>query len=223
MGDFFHMAFGTDASAGAVVMWVILILSIFVVGIFLERFFYIWFRYNINGPAFMKKIQKLVEARNIDRAIQLCNAAPHAALSRVLKAGLSRAGKPEREIQDAVDEVALEILPQLQKRTNWLQVFANIATLLGLLGTIIGIIVAFRAVADVDPSMRQQLLTRGISVALYTTAFGLIVAIPSLLGFSFLDNKTVKIIDEIDEFSVKLINLLNVVSREDAAKGKGSK
>ena len=204
---------------GGPVMWVILGFSVVSMAIVIERFFFILFRYNINGPAFMKKIQKLVEARNIDRAIQLCNAAPHAALSRVLKAGLSRAGRSERDIQDAVDEVALEILPRLQKRTNYLQVIANVATLLGLLGTILGIIMAFDAVAKLEPAMKQKVLTKGISVALYTTAFGLVVAIPSLLFFSILDNKTVKIIDEIDEFSVKLINLLSGLSKkEDSAK-----
>jgi biopolymer transport protein ExbB/TolQ len=208
---------------GGPVMWIILGFSILSAAIVIERFFFILIRYNINGPAFMKKIQKLVEARNFERAIQLCNAAPNAALSRVLKAGLSRAGRGERDIQDAVDEVALEILPKLQKRTNYLQVIANVATLLGLLGTILGIIMAFDAVANVEPAMKQKVLTQGISIALYTTAFGLVVAIPSLLFYSILDNKTAKIIDEIDEFSVKLINLLGVVSKQDAAKNKAAK
>ena len=206
-------------SEGGPVMWIILGFSMISVAIIIERFFFILFRYNINGPAFMKKIQKLVEAKNFERAIQLCNAAPNAALSRVLKAGLSQAGKSERNIQDAVDEVALEILPRLQKRTNYLQVLANVATLLGLLGTILGIIMAFDAVANVEPAMKQKVLTQGISVALYTTAFGLVVAIPSLLFYAILDNKTAKIIDEIDEFSVKLINLLVAVTKEDIAKG----
>ena len=204
--------------SGGPVMIVIAVFSVISLAIIIERFYFILFRFNINGPAFMKKIQKLVEARNFERAIQLCNAAPNAALSRVLKAGLSRAGKPEREIQDAVDEVALEILPKLQKRTNYLQVIANVATLLGLLGTIFGIIISFNAVANVDPSMKQKVLTSGIAVALSTTAFGLIVAIPSLLFYSILDNFTAKIIDEIDEFSVKLINLMSVVGNKETSK-----
>jgi biopolymer transport protein ExbB/TolQ len=209
-------------SEGGFVMWIILGFSIVSFGIAIERFFFIFFRYNINGPAFMKKITKFAEARNFARAIQLCNAAPNAALSRVLKAGLSKAGKDEREIQDAVDEVALEILPKLQKRTNYLQTISNVATLMGLLGTILGIIMSFDAVASVEPAMKQKALTQGISVALYTTAFGLFVAIPSLLFYSILENYTAKIIDEIDEFSVKLINLLVGIRKEDAAKG-GSK
>jgi len=187
---------------------VIAFFSAISLAIMIERFFFILIRYNINGPAFMAQIQKLINAGNVDRALQLCNAAPNAALSRVLKAGLSRANESERKIQDAVDEVALEILPKLQKRTNYLQMIANVATLLGLLGTVMGIIIAFKAVAEVDPSMKQTVLTKGIAVALYTTAFGLIVAIPCMVAHSMIAAKTIKIIDEIDEYSVKLINLL---------------
>lgn len=164
----------------------------------------------------MRKIQQLVDAGNFERAIQFCNAAPHAALARVLKAGLVRADQPGSQIQNGVDEVALEIIPKLAKRTNYLQVIANVATLLGLLGTIFGIIIAFKAVAEVDPSMKQVVLTKGIAIALYTTAFGLIVAIPSMLAHAVIEASTRKIIDEIDEYSVKLINLL-VSKKEESS------
>jgi len=204
MGTMFYDMF----NKGGPVMYVIAGFSVISLAIVIERVFFILFRYIIDGPAFMKKIQKLVEARNYDRAVQLCNAAPNAALSMVLKAGLSHAGRDQRDIQNAVDEAALELLPKLQKRTGYLQVIANIATLLGLLGTIMGIIDAFRAVAQVEASQRQQALMKGIYVALYTTAFGLMVAIPTMLAHAIIDAKTVKIIDEIDEFSVKLINML---------------
>lgn len=201
---------------GGEVMYAIAFFSGIALAIIVERFFFILIRYNINGPAFMTQIQKLVNAGNVERAIQLCKAAPTAALSRVILAGLSRAGKPEREIQDSVDEVALEILPKLQKRTQYLMMIANVATLMGLLGTILGIIIAFKAVAEVDPSMKQTVLTKGIAVALYTTAFGLIVAIPSMIAHAMLSAKTTKIIDEIDEYSVKLINMLVTKQKERA-------
>jgi len=198
---------------GGSVMYVIAAFSVLSIAVMIERAFFILFRYNINGPAFMKKIQKLVEARNYDRAIQLCNAAPKAALSMVLKAGLQRAGREQREIQNAVDEAALELLPKLQKRTGYLQVFANVATLLGLLGTIVGIIGAFQAVSDesIPVEQKQPTLMRNIGIALYTTAYGLIVAIPALIAHAIIDARTVKIIDEVDEFSVKLINLLGSI------------
>ncbi|MDP8257623.1 MAG: MotA/TolQ/ExbB proton channel family protein [Candidatus Alcyoniella australis] len=194
--------------AGGPAMYVIAIFSIFAIAIIIERTIYIFFRYNINGPAFMNQVTKLINANNIDRALQLCKAAKNAALARVIEAGLKRHDRSEREIQDAVDEAALEILPQLQKRTGYLQMIANVSTLLGLLGTIMGIILAFQGVADADAKEKQEVLATGIYRALYTTAAGLIVAIPALVAHSVLMTKTVRIIDEIDEFSVKLINML---------------
>jgi biopolymer transport protein ExbB/TolQ len=193
---------------GGSVMYVIAGVSVFALAIALDRFYFIFIRFNINGAAFMRKLQQMVEAANIERAIQLCNAAPHAALAKVLKAGLAKSSGSDRDIQNAVDEAALELIPKLTRRTNYLQVIANVATLLGLLGTIFGIIIAFKAVAEVDPSMKQVVLTKGIAVALYTTAYGLIVAIPTMLAHSIIEASTTRIIDEIDEYSVKLINLL---------------
>lgn len=199
---------------GGPIMYVIAMASVIAFAIAVERFVFVFYRFNINGEVFMRKIQQLVKSNHYDRAIQLCNAVPQAALARVIKAGLLMAGQPDREIQNSVDEAALELIPKLTKRTNFLQVIANVATLLGLLGTIFGIILAFKAVADVDPSMKQAVLTRGIAIALHTTAFGLIVAIPSMLSHALIESSTTKIIDEIDEYSVKLINLMVRKNRE---------
>ncbi len=195
-------------------MYVILVVSIVAIGIMIERFIFLFFKYNINAHTFMAQIQKLVMANNIDRAIKLCNAAPSAALPKVIKAGLTRANKGEVEIQNAIEESTLEVVPSILKRTPTLQALANIATLLGLLGTIIGLIDAFAALEKATPDTRQQLLSRGISLAMNTTAFGLVVAIPCLIAHLFLAGMTKKIVDEIDQYSVKLENLL--VSR-----GKG--
>lgn len=195
-------------SEGGFWMYIILVASIFAIGIIIERFIFLFFKYNINATAFMGQIQKLVMANNIDKAIKLCNAAPSAALARVIKAGLSRANKGPDEIQNAVEEATLEVIPYIQKRTNSLQAIANIATLMGLLGTIIGMIGAFSDLATVSPDKRQEALGRNISLAMNTTAFGLIVAIPCLLFHLILAGITKKIIDEIDLYSVKLENLL---------------
>ncbi|MCA9538068.1 MAG: MotA/TolQ/ExbB proton channel family protein [Myxococcales bacterium] len=188
----------------------ILVMSVIGLGVIIERFIFLYFKYNINAAAFMAQIQKLVMANNIDRAIKLCNAAPSAALPKVIKAGLTRANKGPEEIQNAVEEATLEIVPVVTKRTNVLQQIANIATLLGLLGTILGLIQAFEALSDpsIPPDKRQAMLANGISIAMNTTAFGLIVAIPCLLAQVFLASVTKKIIDEIDQYSVKLENLL---------------
>ncbi len=193
---------------GGMWMYIILAVSIFAIGIVIERFIFLFFKYSINAEAFMAQVQKLVMANNIDRAIKLCNAAPSAALPKVIKAGLTRANKGEVEIQNAIEEATLEVVPKVQKRTASLAALANIATLLGLLGTIIGLIEAFEALEKATPENRQRLLAKGIALAMNTTAFGLIVAIPTLVAHLILSGTTKKILDEIDMYSVKLENLL---------------
>lgn len=193
---------------GGIWMYVILAVSIIAIAVTIERFIYLFFKYSVNAEPFMAQIQKLVMANNIDRAIKLCNAQPAAALPRVIKAGLTRANKGEVEIQNAIEEATLEVVPMVQKRTPTLQPLANIATLLGLLGTIIGLIEAFKALEKATPETRQQLLAKGIALAMNTTAFGLIVAIPTLIFHMILSSMTKKILDEIDMYSVKLENLL---------------
>ena len=123
---------------GGIWMIMILVVSIVAIGIILERFIFLFFKYNINATAFMAQVQKLVLAGNLDRAIKLCNAAPTAALARVVKAGLTRANKGEVQIQNAIEEASLEVVPMVTRRTPALLALANIATLLGLLGTIVG-------------------------------------------------------------------------------------
>lgn len=212
--------FANKYSEGGGWMHPITFVSIIGLAIIIERFIFLYFKYNINAAAFMAQIQKLVMANNIDRAIKLCNAAPSAALAKVIKAGLTRANKGPEEIQNAVEEATLEIVPIVTKRTNVLQNVANIATLLGLLGTIIGLMDAFSALENpaIPPEKRQALLAGGIKVAMNTTAFGLIVAIPCLGAQIFLASVTKKIIDELDHYSVKLENLL--ISRLHGGSGE---
>ena len=208
-----------QGATGVTVMYIILAVSIIGFGVMIERFIFLFFKYNLNASAFMAQIQKLVIANNIDRAIKLCNAAPSAALAKVIKAGLTRANKSEMEIQNAIEEATLDVIPQIQKRTNSLAAIANVATLLGLLGTIFGMIGAFESLDQAAADKRQEALGKNISTAMYTTAFGLIVAVPCLSAHIFLSNVTKKIIDEIDQYSVKLENLLISRGKSGASAG----
>jgi len=200
---------------GGVWMYPILAMSVVALGVAIERIYFLYIRYNINGATFMDQITKLVMAGNIDRAIKLCNAAPTQALPRIVKAGLTRANKGEAAVGQAIEEATLEMTPLISKRTNSLLAIANVATLLGLLGTIVGLIESFASLENASPADKQRLLASGISVAMYTTAFGLIVAIPTMLVHLFLSGVTKKIMDEIDQYSVRLENLLG-----QYAKGK---
>jgi biopolymer transport protein ExbB len=157
----------------------------------------------------MAKLKKYILSDNIDRAISLCNSKPQALLPKVLKAGLTRAKDSTQDIQNAVDEATLEVLPKLEARALYLPTLANLATLLGLFGTILGLITAFRASDAADASMRQQFLQKSIAVAMHTTALGIFVAIPTLFIHAILQSKINAIISDIDQYSVKLINLLS--------------
>jgi biopolymer transport protein ExbB/TolQ len=198
---------------GGSFMYVILVVGIFAMAIAFERLFYIVFRANINATAFMAQVQKLIMANNIDRAIKLCNAEPHAALPKVVKAGLTRANRSEKEIENAIEEATLEVGPLIAKRTAYLAMLANVATLTGLLGTIMGLVMAFSAVAKASAETKSVLLANGISVAMYTTAGGLVAAIPTLVLHSIIVNRSNKILDDVDQFGLKTVNLLTARRR----------
>ena len=140
------------------------------------------------------------------------------AIGQILSYGLARVQSTRRrdDVEKAMEESLMEVVPHLERRTHYLSSFANIATLLGLLGTIIGLIQAFQAVANANPAEKADLLSASISVAMNTTAFGLIVAIPLLLLHSLLQSKTTEIVDSLEMASVKFLNTF-VERRQEAA------
>lgn len=179
------------------------------IAIIIERFARIVFQYSIDGTSFMFEVQKYVLANDIDGAIRLCNGGGRSALARVIKAGLQRASRDEHQIQNAIDAATLEVIPKVEKRLHYLGLIANLATLLGLLGTIAGLIYSFGEVAKAPAAERQNVLSAGIAEALNCTAFGLLVAITAMVFHSWLSSKAAVVIEEVDEYSVKLIDLLS--------------
>ena len=151
-----------------------------------ERFVRLFMHYNVDGASFMFEVQKYILANDVDGAIRLCNGASKAALPKIIKAGLQRATRDDEQIQNAIDAASLEVMPKLERRLSYLALIANIATLLGLLGTISGLIKAFAAIAIADPSQRSAILAKGISEAMNATAFGLITAIFTMIAHSIL-------------------------------------
>lgn len=192
---------------GGAFMWVILFIWAVGIAISIERFFKLSFKMDVDGPSFMNELQRYVLSNDIQGAIRVCSGSV-AALPRVLKSGLKRATSDADQIQNAIDATALEVIPKVELRLNYLQMIANIATLFGLLGTIQGLIESFSAVAAADPAQKAEILASGISKAMNTTFLGLLVAISIMVIHTFLSAKSDKIIGEIDEFSVKLLDLL---------------
>jgi len=192
---------------GGPFMYVNLICSIIAFAIIAERSIAL-FRASVNGGPFMNQLVKQVREGQIDRAVKLCSAAPNAALARVLKAGLSRANRGEQEVASALEEAILEVTPSLQKRIGSLWSVANIATLVGLIGTISGLIGSFRALGKASPSQKAELLSKGISEAMNNTAFGLSIAVVCIIGHLLLTNRSKSMIEELELNSMKLENLL---------------
>lgn len=176
--------------------------------IIIDRTIAVFFQFNLNGSKFMTQVEKLVMSDNIDKAVKLCNAAPKAALARVLRAGLTRANRGVLEIGNAIEEETLAVTPQIMKRVSALWSLANIAVLVGLFGTVLGLIRAFSAISFAAPEQKQALLTNGISEALYNTAFGLIIAVICITGHLVLSSQVRRIVEEIELHSLKLENML---------------
>ena len=188
-------------------MWPILILSIFSMGLIIERIVYLFFRSSMDKRQFMGLMQKLIAQGNVAQAIKVCSGTSKP-MTRIVQAGLMKVNKSDADVQAAMDEMALKEKPLIEKRTGYLAMIGNVATLAGLLGTITGLIKSFAGVAGVDPSQKATLLAAGISEAMNCTAFGLMVGIISLLFFSILNGKTQSILDDIDEVSAQVMNLI---------------
>lgn len=169
---------------------------------------------DVDGPSFMNELQRYVLSNDIQGAIRVCSGS-QGALPRVLKSGLKRSNQGTEQIQNAIDATALEIIPKLEQRLPYLQLVANLSTLFGLLGTIQGLILSFAAISAADPTQKAEVLSSGIAVAMYTTALGLGSAIIIMIFHAVLAAKAEKIVGEIDEYAVKLMDLLGTKKIED--------
>ncbi len=190
--------------------WMYPILLVFAIGVAIgiERFFKLTIVETANRKVWNKLHPVLVEG-DFDAAREM-TANDNSAVSKLLEAGLERQGTVRRreDIEIAMEEGMMEIIPQLEKRISYVALYANLATLLGLLGTIIGLIATFEAVANANPADKADLLSASISTAMNTTAFGLIAAIPLLIIHSFLNSKAGVIVDSLEMASVKTLNVI---------------
>ena len=190
-------------SQGGPVMFIILFALVLGIVVILERVIFIRFKNRIDSDTFVNQIVQLLKAGNTNKAIEYCNRS-NAALPNIAKAGLLEISNGENDIRNALEIAAMVEIPKLEKRTHYLSMIANVATLLGLLGTILGLISAFAAVAHADAADKATLLTAGISIAMNTTAFGIITAIPCLIGYTYIVEATNELIDEINENVARL-------------------
>ncbi len=215
MGDLF----GSLAKAyhdGGFGMHPILVSLVFVLGVLLDRIRVLYFAANIDKDAFLRGLKKHIYSGDLDKAISYTASQKKTPLTSVIKAGLINVPKGEQDVQAAMDEATLRESPRIEMRTGYLAMLGNVATLLGLFGTILGLIHAFAAVANANPADKATILASSISEAMNCTAFGLATAIPALIAFSVLQGRTQHMVDEINETSVAVLNL--IVANKDKMK-----
>ena len=197
---------------GGMFMYPILIVSIVGLTIVGERVYALFYKLRLNTREFTQRVCHSVEGGHVNRALSFCSQFIHHPLAKVMNAGLLKANRGDKEIERAMEGAFLEEAPVVQKRVGTLSMLANVSTLLGLLGTIFGLIQAFRGVTMGE--MAKEELAKGIAVAMSTTAFGLIVAIPLLIAFHVLSNRQNKILDAMQHGATKLLNLISGSNRD---------
>ena len=206
----------TFFQTGGVFMYPILIVFAVGVAIAAERYIKLMAVRTQNSKVW-RDIHPMLEQGEFEQARGMLKE-DESAIGGLLNMGLARQGSVRRrdDIEIAMEESMMEIIPQLEKRTPYVALFSNIATLLGLLGTIMGLIEAFTAVANADPAEKADLLSASISVAMNTTAFGLMVAIPLLIVHANLTSRTTEIVDSLEMASVKTLNLIADFAKRQA-------
>ena len=199
--------------SGGIFMYPILVVFAIGSAIAIERFITLSMITHKNERAW-SVIQPLLNDGQFDQARELV-AKEDSVMARIINLGLARQGAVRRreDVEIAMEEGMVEVIPQLEKRTPYVALVANIATLLGLLGTIMGLIQAFTAVANANPAEKADLLSASISVAMNTTAFGLMVGIPMLVVHTILLSKTNEIVDGLEMASVKALSVITSRAR----------
>ncbi len=208
--------FGTLAKhyhEGGFMMHPIMVSLVVAVALVVDRIITLYFKANVDKEAFVRGLKKHIFAGDLDKAISFCASQKKTPLVSVVKSGLINVPKGEADVQAAMDEATLREQPKLEARTGYLAMIGNVATLLGLLGTIVGLISAFGAVANANPADKATILASSISEAMNCTAFGLLTAIPALVAYSLLQGRTQHMIEDINETTVSVLNLI-VANRE---------
>ncbi|MBD3242337.1 MAG: hypothetical protein GF331_17225 [Chitinivibrionales bacterium] len=197
-------------SDGFVFMWVLAGVAVAAVGLTIERWLAIRKRTDVNALALVDALEHLIEDKRYDEAYRICISSGRRALPRVLGAGIRRAMKNPEMIRSAMEEESLHMVPLLERRADFILMFGNISTLLGLMGTIYGLILSFAAVArpDVAAVEKSSMLASGISAAMNTTLFGLMIAVPCILAYSLLRARIDNAVQDIDRYATAVLKWL---------------
>jgi biopolymer transport protein ExbB/TolQ len=216
--EIYNVVVGFFKNGGVFMIPIVIILALGA-AIAVERWVFLTIT-TVKNKALWNAVTPYLKSGNFAGAMQVTSKS-QAAIGQIMTYGLNRVRSARRreDVEQAMEESLMEIMPRLEKRTHYLATFANMATLMGLLGTIVGLIDAFTAVSNANPAEKAELLSASISVGMNCTAFGLMVAIPLVLVHSVLQTKTTAIIDSLEMASVKF---LNAITERGAQDGKAA-
>jgi biopolymer transport protein ExbB len=186
----------------------IMVVGLFGIYLMFDRYRALFMEYALPAGPFLKQVMTLIEQDKIEQAITFCTANERKPLAYVTKRILEKADRDDEAMGTALDIAASETAPKLMKSLGHLAMVANVVTLIGLLGTVIGLITAFRAVSFADVAQKQTLLAEGISIAMTATMLGLMFAIPTMVAYSFLHAKQGQLFNEIDQCSQKIMEAM---------------
>lgn len=193
---------------GGPFMYINIIVSVATLSVVVERVLRLFFQYSIDGKDFLEQILQHLKAGSAEKAIKTCNAVPNAVLPKIIKHGLSAMPRGKEAVSQALEESTLEWEPLIHKRVATLWSLANVATLIGLIGTIFGLISAFQAIGTAAPDKKTELLTKGIAEAMNNTAFGLTIAVTNIIGHMFVHSKSQHLIEDVEHSIVQIENFM---------------
>jgi len=173
-----------------------------------DRFRALYWEHSLPAEPFLKQVMSLIEQDKIEEAITFCAANEKKPLAYITKRILERSDRDDSAVEDSYDIAATEVGPLISKNLGHLQMVSNVVTLIGLLGTVVGLITAFRAVSFADVAQKQTLLAEGISIAMTATMLGLMFAIPVMFAYSFLNAKHNQLYSEMDQCAQKVLEAL---------------
>jgi biopolymer transport protein ExbB/TolQ len=191
---------------------------VLVLSISVERFYTLYFKFRLRVPPFKSALEEALREMDLNKALRIADLNPNHPVCKAARAGLMKANAGDRERMRAMESTTLELMPKVSGWTNILGMLGNLGTLLGLIGTVIGMINAFEGLGVSDSGAKQEILARGIAVAMQSTALGLVVAIPATLLATVFSGRQERLLDQVDEVSASISSHLSQANRESASR-----
>ncbi len=192
-----------------------------VLAISLERTYTLYFRYRLRIAPFKKALEQALGEMDLNKALRIVSLNEHHPVCKAARAGLLKANAGDRELVRAMESTALESMPRIQGFTSYLSMLGNVGTLLGLIGTVFGMIEAFEGLGISDSGAKQEVLARGIAIAMQSTALGLVVAIPATFLATVFNSRQERILDQVEEIALSVSSHIAAANREAARRQRG--